>query len=82
MRTEWIKEETILGYDSYGSYGDDNIYRQVVAGLNSTGENPSWDIFVEYFDGTVLEERTDVRGLTLEECMIVAEGIDSHTNGW
>lgn len=81
METDWFKEDTILGYDSYGSYGEDNIYRKVVAGLNSTDENPSWDIFVEYFDGTLLEKRTDVRGLTLEDCMIMAESIDSRAKG-
>lgn len=76
MQTDWFKEDTLLGYDSYGSYGEDNVYRQVVESLSSTDENPSWDIFVETFDGTYLEERTDVRGLTYEDCMIVAESLD------
>ena len=76
MQTDWVKEDTMLGYDSYGSYGEDNVYRQVVASLDSTDENPSWDIFVETFDGNYSEERHGVRGLTHEDCMIVAESID------
>lgn len=76
MREHWIKEDTLLGYASYGTYSDDKVYRQVVESLGYTEENPLWDIFVETFDGEHTVERKDVSGLTYEDCMILAEALD------